>query len=60
MVTALQGICRGFHADLVSIESNDENLLIEGHLQNKHPHGMMTEKYLHLSIITSMRYIRLI
>ncbi|XP_061166262.1 perlucin-like [Saccostrea echinata] len=33
-----RAVCKAFESDLVSIESNDENLLIDGYLQTKHPH----------------------
>ncbi|XP_062605099.1 perlucin-like [Saccostrea cucullata] len=35
---SILAICKAFESDLASIESSDENLLIEGYLQTKHPH----------------------
>ncbi|XP_065945379.1 CD209 antigen-like protein C isoform X2 [Magallana gigas] len=32
-------ICKAFDANLIAIESSDKNFLLEGYLQNKHPHG---------------------
>lgn len=35
----IKAICRAFDANLIAIESSDKNLMLEGYLQNRHPHG---------------------
>lgn len=35
----IKAICRAFDANLIAIESSDKNFLLEGYLQNRHPHG---------------------
>lgn len=40
VLRSFKAICRAFDANLIAIESSDKNFLLEGYLQNKHPHGM--------------------